>query len=256
MRFTKENLNLENGLKKEWLVTNGIGGYSYSTILGCNTRKYHGLLVVPLSPPAKRFVVLCKVDESIIVKDKQYDLYTNVCENFISEDVTYEDIMEEPENYYLCHFIGSYNTNNIQIIDNTVAARIYPYIKWSSEDKYDYVQAKFSYNSSETTCTAVVDENDFNRDDRPFLCINSNFIEVAPSQYQAPSGNTLSAYISSGSHSSNLLSSLTKLYFISTNSLLLSNNFFLSSPLTTLYFSSYFVIRSKCPTISGLRSLM
>ena len=32
MEFTKEDLNLENGLEKEWLITNGIGGYSSSTI--------------------------------------------------------------------------------------------------------------------------------------------------------------------------------------------------------------------------------
>lgn len=55
MEFTKEDLNLENGLEKEWLITNGIGGYSSSTIIGANTRKYHGLLVAPLTPPARRF---------------------------------------------------------------------------------------------------------------------------------------------------------------------------------------------------------
>ena len=58
-------MNLEEGLKKEWLLTNGIGGYCYSTILGCNTRKYHGLLVAPLTPPARRHVILSKVDEAI-----------------------------------------------------------------------------------------------------------------------------------------------------------------------------------------------
>lgn len=61
MRFTKENLNLENGLNKEWIVTNGIGGYSSGTIIGANTRKYHGLLVAPLTPPARRFLILSKL---------------------------------------------------------------------------------------------------------------------------------------------------------------------------------------------------
>ena len=65
MEFTKEDLNLENGLEKEWLITNGIGGYSSSTIIGANTRKYHGLLVAPLTPPARRFLILSKLDESI-----------------------------------------------------------------------------------------------------------------------------------------------------------------------------------------------
>ena len=39
MKFTKEDLNLENGLIKEWLITNGLGGFASSTIIGANTRK-------------------------------------------------------------------------------------------------------------------------------------------------------------------------------------------------------------------------
>ena len=82
MEFTKEDLNLENGLEKEWLITNGIGGYSSSTIIGANTRRYHGLLVAPLTPPARRRVILSKLDESIIIGDEKHDLYTNVCKNY------------------------------------------------------------------------------------------------------------------------------------------------------------------------------
>ena len=78
-------MNLENGLNKEWLLTNGIGGYSYSTILGCNTRKYHGLLVAPLTPPARRHVILSKVDEALEINGKEHVLYTNMCKNYISE---------------------------------------------------------------------------------------------------------------------------------------------------------------------------
>ena len=50
MKFTKENINLENGLKREWLITNGMGGFASSTIIGANTRRYHGLLIAPLMP--------------------------------------------------------------------------------------------------------------------------------------------------------------------------------------------------------------
>lgn len=78
-------MNLENGLKKEWILTNGIGGYSHSTMVGCNTRKYHGLLVAPLTPPARRHVILSKVDEAIEINNKEYVLYTNMCKNFLSE---------------------------------------------------------------------------------------------------------------------------------------------------------------------------
>ncbi len=85
MKFEKEKLSLEEGLKKEWLITNGIGGYSSSTILGANTRKYHGLLVAPLMPPGNRQVILSKLDESIEIEGKNYNLYTNVCKDFISD---------------------------------------------------------------------------------------------------------------------------------------------------------------------------
>ena len=90
MKFTKENLTLENGLSKEWLITNGIGGYSSSTIIGANTRKYHGLLVVPQTPPARRFVVLSKLDESIEINGEKHNLYTNVCKEYISKGYEYQ----------------------------------------------------------------------------------------------------------------------------------------------------------------------
>ena len=78
-------MNLESGLKKEWILTNGIGGFSYSSVVGCNTRKYHGLLVAPLTPPARRFVILSKVDEALEIDNKEYVLYTNMCKDYISE---------------------------------------------------------------------------------------------------------------------------------------------------------------------------
>ena len=41
----------EQGAQKEWLVTNGIGGYASGTIINANTRKYHGLLIAAHKPP-------------------------------------------------------------------------------------------------------------------------------------------------------------------------------------------------------------
>ena len=89
MKFEKKDLGLEEGLQKEWIITNGIGGYSSSTIIGANTRKYHGLLVAALSAPARRYVILSKLDESLILDDKKYDLYTNVCKDYISQGFKY-----------------------------------------------------------------------------------------------------------------------------------------------------------------------
>ena len=95
MKFTKEDLNLEKGLTKEWIITNGLGGYSSSTIIGANTRRYHGLLVAPLTPPARRFLVLSKLDESIEIRGRKYNLFTNVCEEYISKGYEYQEEFEK-----------------------------------------------------------------------------------------------------------------------------------------------------------------
>lgn len=95
MEFTKDSLNLENGLDKEWLITNGIGGYSSSSIIGANTRKYHGLLVASLTPPGRRFLILSKLDESIEVRGKKYDLYTNIGKEYISKGFKYQETFEK-----------------------------------------------------------------------------------------------------------------------------------------------------------------
>ena len=74
MKYAKDKLNLEEGTKRDWIITNGLGGYASSTIIGANTRKYHGLLVAPLTPPARRYLILSKIDESIETNGKKYNL--------------------------------------------------------------------------------------------------------------------------------------------------------------------------------------
>ncbi len=95
MKFGKKQMNLEEGLSKEWMITNGIGGYASSTILGCNTRKYHGLLIAPLTPPARRFLMLSKMDESIEIEGEKYNLYTNMGRNYISDGYQYQQSFEK-----------------------------------------------------------------------------------------------------------------------------------------------------------------
>ena len=53
---------VKKSLRRDWIITNGIGGYCAQSELGCNTRKYHGLLVSPIIPPARRRLILSKLD--------------------------------------------------------------------------------------------------------------------------------------------------------------------------------------------------
>lgn len=64
-------------IEREWLTTNGAGGYASSTLCGLNTRKYHGLLVAAMSPPARRMVLLSHVDETVVTAGGAFPLSSN-----------------------------------------------------------------------------------------------------------------------------------------------------------------------------------
>jgi len=70
----KDCINIAKALGLEWLDTNGTGGYASSTVLGCNTRRYHGLLVARLEQPPGKFVLLSKLDDSLAVGDHEHHL--------------------------------------------------------------------------------------------------------------------------------------------------------------------------------------
>lgn len=90
MIFSKPDWkNFYKGIEKEWLLTNGIGGFASSTIIGANTRRYHGLLVASLKSPVKRHLVISKFDESIIINHKEYKLHTNQTPNYIEPGFRY-----------------------------------------------------------------------------------------------------------------------------------------------------------------------
>lgn len=69
--------DLESGTTREWIDTNGIGGYASGTISGANTRRYHGLLVAATKPPLGRVVMLSKLDETIVVDGERFEISTN-----------------------------------------------------------------------------------------------------------------------------------------------------------------------------------
>jgi predicted glycogen debranching enzyme len=62
---------------REWLVTNGLGGYACGTVAGANTRRYHAFLMASLKPPIERTLLVAKVDLSVEYGGKIYALSAN-----------------------------------------------------------------------------------------------------------------------------------------------------------------------------------
>ena len=69
--------DLDAALRREWIETNGIGGFASSTVAGLNTRRYHGLLVAATKPPVGRAVLLSKLEETLVVNGRRFDLSAN-----------------------------------------------------------------------------------------------------------------------------------------------------------------------------------
>ena len=91
MIYTKKFFSsYDESTNKQWLITNGIGGFASSTICGCNTRKYHGLLIGPKCPPYNRVYYVSKINEIININSNKYDISTNECINYISDGYNYQ----------------------------------------------------------------------------------------------------------------------------------------------------------------------
>lgn len=100
LEFNKEELvNLEYSLKREILLSNRAGGYVNTTIVGCNTRKYHGLLVVPIDNfNGEKHILLSTVHESLVQHDKVFNLGIN----------SYGDIYDPKGHKYIVDFEMNY----------------------------------------------------------------------------------------------------------------------------------------------------
>jgi predicted glycogen debranching enzyme len=73
LRFLAPDLHdFDAATSREWLETDGVGGYAASTILACPTRRYHGWLVAPTRPGGKRHVFVTRFDEWIATKDGEH----------------------------------------------------------------------------------------------------------------------------------------------------------------------------------------
>src|ERR1700690_4271647 len=78
IHFNQELLgDLGSSLSREWLETNGQGGFASSTVLGLNTRRYHGLLVAATKPPLGRMLLLSKLEEVLLIDGQLFELSAN-----------------------------------------------------------------------------------------------------------------------------------------------------------------------------------
>src|SRR5690242_21011439 len=69
--------DLNAATSREWLETNGLGGFASSTIVGLNTRRYHGLLIAATQPPVGRMLLLAKLEETLVLCGRRFDLSAN-----------------------------------------------------------------------------------------------------------------------------------------------------------------------------------
>lgn len=62
--------SFKEGIRREWVITNGLGGYAAGSLIGANTRKHHGLLAAALNVPCDRFIILNRIDEKLTINDR------------------------------------------------------------------------------------------------------------------------------------------------------------------------------------------
>src|SRR6476660_6947383 len=78
IEFSNETLSdIPSATSREWLESNGLGGFSSSTIIGLNTRRYHGLLPAATQPPVGRLVLLAKLEETLVIDGRRDELSAN-----------------------------------------------------------------------------------------------------------------------------------------------------------------------------------
>lgn len=82
----------------------------HQQLFGCNTRKYHGLLIAPFAAPGRRKLILSKIDESLEIEGEKHNLYTNISNNYISDGYKY---LESFEKDYIPIF--TYKVKDIEI---------------------------------------------------------------------------------------------------------------------------------------------
>ena len=103
--------NFQEAVTREWLETNGIGGFASSTIAGANTRRYHGLLTAAVNPPLGRVTMLSKFEETLIVNGQRFELSSNQYQGAV-----YPNGYKYLKNFRLAPFpVWTFEINGIEI---------------------------------------------------------------------------------------------------------------------------------------------
>lgn len=114
---------LQEGLEKEWLLTNGIGGLANSTVVGASNRMHNGYLTVSMNPPADRYTVLSNVWESVTIDGKEYDLAAQEYIGYEKKGYEYLNRFELdilPTYYYQVQDVTIKKTISLEYGKNTV----------------------------------------------------------------------------------------------------------------------------------------
>lgn len=153
MVITKDSLErFEVSSRKEWLISNGIGGFSSSTVIGLNTRKYHALLVAALGESGDRYVILPKLNEILMIEGVSYSISTNQCNNFIEKGYKYQSSFKLnllPEFVYEVKDLVIRKTVGMKYGENKIAV-VYK-VTTGKKDATLKVQPLVNYRSFHTT---------------------------------------------------------------------------------------------------------
>ena len=143
--------NLEFAQSKEWIVTNGIGGYASGTIANLLTRRYHGLLIAALQPPLGRTLLVSKLDETVTYANQTIPLFTNRWLGEIIKPHGYQNIE-------FFHLEGSIPVWTFTISDALLEKRIW--MQYGSNTTYVQYHLKRASNPLKLSVKALVNYHD------------------------------------------------------------------------------------------------
>ncbi|MDP4146767.1 MAG: amylo-alpha-1,6-glucosidase [Bacillota bacterium] len=164
---------IEEGNEREWLLGNGIGGYSGQTIIGGGFRSYHGYLIAAMNPPVERYSVFTRTQEQVIVNGREYDLtsqqYVNYAKN--GQEYLQRFIFDSVPHYiYQIEDINIKKTIAVEYGHNTVAV-CYEIKNGSSPVKLNVVPL-LNYRPA----GATTERNELKFD----LQLNNNILKLVP----------------------------------------------------------------------------